>query len=94
MYSDNPQLLADRSINPKLSDVYNLFNKWRKSNLGVCTGKELFTELEKRIFNYSDDLGGHASVQRFCKTEKKGAAQPLILAKCMYPINVSGSSTG
>ncbi len=27
MFSDNPQLLADRNINPKLSDVYNLFNK-------------------------------------------------------------------
>ena len=37
MYSDNPQLIADRSINPKLSDVYNLFNKWRKNNLGVRT---------------------------------------------------------
>ena len=44
MYSDTPQLIADRNINPKLSDVYNLFNKWRKNNLGECTGKELFTE--------------------------------------------------
>lgn len=85
MYSDNPQLLADRNINPKLSDVYNLFNKWRKDNLGVRTGKELFTELEKRINIYNDEhrcLGGQASIQRFCKTEVKGDSQPLILAIC------------
>ena len=30
MYTESPQLLADRNINPKTSDVYNLFNKWRK----------------------------------------------------------------
>ncbi len=47
MYCDNPHLLADRNANHKLSDVYNLFNKWRKANLGVRTGKELFVELEK-----------------------------------------------
>ena len=40
MYQHDPQLLADRNINPKTSDVYNLFNKWRKNNLGVRTGKE------------------------------------------------------
>ena len=36
IYKDT-QLLADRHINPKISDVYKLFNKWRKSNLGVRT---------------------------------------------------------
>ena len=36
MYKDKPQLLADRNINPKISDVYNIF-------------KELFIELEKRV---------------------------------------------
>ena len=51
MYQHDPQLLADRNINPKISDVYNLFNKWRKNNLGVRTGKELFAELEERINN-------------------------------------------
>ena len=45
MYTD-PHVLADRHENPKVSDVFNLFNKWRKSNLGVRAGKELFTALE------------------------------------------------
>ena len=35
MYKDKPQLLADRNINPKISDVYNIFNKWRKDNIDV-----------------------------------------------------------
>ena len=51
-YKDT-QLLADRHINPKISDVYNLFNKWRKSNLGVRTGKQMFTELEHRANIYT-----------------------------------------
>ena len=54
MFLDNPHLLADRNINPKISDVYNLFNKWRKTNLGERTGKQLFTDLEKRIHTYND----------------------------------------
>ena len=49
MYQHDPQLLADRNINPKTSDVYNRFNKWRKNNLGVRTVKELFTELNKYV---------------------------------------------
>ena len=86
------QLLADRHINPKISDVYNLFNKWRKSNLGVRTGKQLFTELEHRINIYNDSnnhTGGKAIIHRFCKGSKvkdtadnKEAEQPLILAIC------------
>ena len=52
-YKDT-QLLADRHINPKISDVYNLFNKWRKPNLGVRTGKQIFTELEHRASIYND----------------------------------------
>ena len=47
MFLDKPHLLADRNINPKISDVYNLFNKWRKTNLGERTGKQLFTDIEK-----------------------------------------------
>jgi len=36
LYSDETDLIADRSSNPKISDVYNLFNKWRrKCNIGV-----------------------------------------------------------
>ena len=66
MYQHDPQLLADRNINPKTNDVYNLFNKWRNNNLGVRTGKELFAELEERINEYNEsnkDIGGKASVQ-------------------------------
>ena len=90
-YKDT-QLLADRHVNPKISDVYNLFNKWRKSNLGVRTGKQLFTELEQRINIYNDSndhIGGKAIVHRFCKGSKVKDAvdneefeQPLILAIC------------
>ena len=83
---DNPHLLADRNINPKISDVYNLFNKWRKTNLGERTGKQLFTDLEQRIHAYNDlhkDNGGRAVVHRFCKDiDKNGDDQPLILAIC------------
>ena len=82
MFLDNPHLLADRNINPKISDVYNLFNKWRKTNLGERTGKELFTVLEKRIHTYNDlhrESGGRAVVHRFCKdSDKNGDKQPLI----------------
>ena len=83
MFLDNPHLLADRSINPKLSDVYNLFNKWRKTNLRECTGKQLFIHLERRIHAYNDlhkENGGKAVVHRFCRdNDKNGDEQPLIL---------------
>ena len=86
------KLLADRNVNPKISDIYNLFNKWRKSNLGVRTGKELFIELERRIHVYNDtynSMGGKAIIHKFYKGSKvKGHSdieeveQPLILAIC------------
>ena len=85
MYTYNPQLLADRNINPKISDVYNIFNKWRQDHLGMRTGKELFIELEKRVNIYNEknkDIDGKASIQRFCKSEGKCDDQPLILAIC------------
>ena len=81
-------------MNPKISDVYNLFNKWRKFNLGVRTGKQLFTELEWRINAYNDahkNMGGKAIIQRFCKgsnlkvkadCDNGHVEQPLILAIC------------
>ena len=52
-YMDEPNLLADRDVNPQIRLVmfYNLFNKGRESNLGVRTGKQLFTELERRVAN-------------------------------------------
>ena len=90
-YSDDPQMLADRNVNPKVSDVYNLFNKWRKCNLGVRSGEQLFTELERRVAVYNDsyrEQGGNASIQRYCKASLKTSSdgkeedQPLILAIC------------
>ena len=47
-----------------------MFNKWRKSNLGVRTGKQLFTELEQRVNDAHRHTGGKAIVQRFCKGSK------------------------
>ena len=73
MYTD-PHVLADRHENPKVSDVFNLFNKWRKSNLGVRAGKELFTALEERVIAYNEsnsEHGGKAVLQRFIKGENK-----------------------
>ncbi len=91
-YMDDHKLLANRNVNPKVSDVYNLFNKWRKSNIGVRTGKQLFTELEWSVNAYNNahrHIGGKAIVQRFCKGSKaKGdcdnedVEQALILAIC------------
>ena len=44
--------------------------KWRKCNLGVRSGKQLFTELEKRIIVYNDthsNAGGKASIVKVVK---------------------------
>ncbi len=83
MYSDKPDLIADRNCNPKVSDVYNLFNKWRKCNIGVRTGKYLFAELEKCVAVYNEeynDIGGKAFIQRY--SDCNGKEEPLILAVC------------
>ena len=82
---ENPHVLADRSINPKVSDVYNMFNKWRKCNLGTRTGNDLFEELEKRVNIYNEEhkeCGGRALLKRFCKGKSGSCDQPLILAIC------------
>ena len=53
--------------------------------MGLRTGKELFTELEKRVNIYNEknkDLNGKASVQFFCKTDGSEDDQPLVLAIC------------
>ena len=84
MYTD-PHILADRHENPKVSDVFNLFNKWRKCNLGVKSGKELYTTLEGKLIAYNEAnarFGGKAVLQRFTKGETKEVEQPLILAIC------------
>ncbi len=77
-------MYSDRNSNPKVSDVHNLFNKWRKCNVGVRTGKQLFMELEKRINAYNDAnnvIGGKAIVQRYHKS-KGEQEEPLVLAIC------------
>ena len=51
---ETPQALADKSINPKVSDVYNIFNVWRKTNLGAENGKYVFEELERRVAIYNE----------------------------------------
>ena len=87
-YTEETNILADRSRNPKVSDVYNLFHKWRKSNLGVRSGKQSFTELERRVHIYNDangDIGGKAIIQKYCKgrsNDDEGVGQLLILAIC------------
>ena len=86
---DNPHVLADRSLNPKISDVYNLFNKWRKTNLGKRTGLDLFEQLEKCVAIYNEENktnGGKALLKRYtsvkCKGKEDHKDQPLILAIC------------
>ena len=81
MNSDETDLIADRSSNPKLSDVYNLFNKLRKCNIGARTGKYLFEEQEKSVNSYNEDLngvGGKTLLQQYCNYN--GTEEPLILA--------------
>ena len=77
---ETPQALADRSINPKVSEVYNIFNVWRKTNLGAKNGKYVFEELERRVAIYNDDnksTGGKAVVKRFSKGKEGSPDQPL-----------------
>ena len=57
MFLDNPHLTADRNINPKINYVHNLFNLWRKTNLGECTEKPLFTDLEKEFIHVMICIG-------------------------------------
>ena len=57
------------------------------TNLGVRTGKQLFSELEQRINIYNDhntETGGKAIIHRFCNGSKlnEEGKQPLILAIC------------
>ena len=78
---DNPQALVDRNINPKVSDVYNV---WWKTNLGARNGKDVYEELERQVAMYNDDnnsTGGKAVVKKFSKSEV-GSDQPLVLAMC------------
>ena len=60
------QKSPNRSRNPKVSDVNNLFNKWGKSHLGDRSGKQLFTELERRVNIYNDAYGGVGRKARYC----------------------------
>ena len=77
-------ILADRSLNPKCKDVYNLFSKWRKENLGVKDGKETYEQLEQVVREYNDQNsrdGGQAVIKCYIK-HPDGSEDPLILAIC------------
>ena len=67
---ETPCALADRSLNPKHKDVYNLFSKWRKENLGVKDGREMYEQLEQIVRGYNDQYsrdGGQAVIKRYTK---------------------------
>ncbi len=77
-------ILADRYINPKRKDIYNLFSTWRKENLGIKDGSEMYQELEARIMQYNEqhkEVGGKATITRYHK-HKDGTEQPLVMAIC------------
>ena len=79
---ENPQALADRNINPKVSDVYNILIVWRKTNLEARNRKDVFEELERQVAIYNDDnksTGGKAVTKKFSKSED-GSDEPLVLA--------------
>ena len=81
---ETPCALADRSLNPKRKDVYNLFSKWRKENLGVKDGREMYEQLEQIVRGYNDQYsrdGGQAVIKRYTK-HPDGSEDPLILALC------------
>ena len=73
---DDPKLLAGRNVNPKVSDVYNLF---RISHLGVRTGKKLFTELECRICVYNDVHNGKQFYRGSVKIIKQKGNMKVIM---------------
>ena len=92
MLLDNPHLLADRNVNPKLSGVQSC--KWRKTKLGERTGKQLFTELEKRIHAYNNlhkGNVGEAVVDRFCKDSDENGDEhwPYVPLSWLEYVNTS-----
>ena len=86
--------LADRSINPQLSDVAHLFQQWRQHQLGPANGDGMFEKLEAEVENYNKQnsyKGAKVYVQRFTKItedwdrnldESGHSSQPLVLAIC------------
>ncbi len=63
--------------------MFILFNKWKKCNVRVPTGKCLFAELEKSVAVYNEeynDIGRKVFIQRYSKCS--GKEEPLILAVC------------
>lgn len=65
------------------------FITYLKCNIGVRTGKQLFTTLEKCIYAYNDansESGGKAVVQRYFKSKGDNGEitqeEPLVLAIC------------
>ena len=65
--SESTETVADRATNLKVKDVYNMYQRWVKQNLGARNGKEMFEELEKRVARYNKEnkcLGGEALIKR------------------------------
>ena len=82
-------ILADRSLNPKRKDVYNLFSKWRKENLGIKDGKEMYEQLEQVVRKYNDQNsrdGGQAVVKHYTK-HPDGSEDPFICTPLMSRVH-------
>ena len=61
-------LLADRALNPTKSDVYRLYDEWRRNELGPDDGKPLFDKLREEIEIYNSKFcaaSGIAKLQCF-----------------------------
>ena len=72
--------IADRAINPSLSDVNHLFQNWREMEMGPPDGKELFERLELEVVQYNEMHAIHGGQALLQKYEKD--SQALILAIC------------
>ena len=65
---DGQLCLADRNINPTKSDFSQLFDEWRKQDMGSDNGKAMFDQLEAEISAYNvanSSTGGRAIMQVF-----------------------------
>ena len=81
MHSGSDQYHSIICLRFRSISLYNMFNKWRKCNLGTRTGNDLLEELEKRVNIYIEEhkeCGGRALLKRFCKGKSGSCDQPLI----------------
>ena len=60
--------LADRAINPTVSDYSRLYDKWRIEEMGAENGPNMFSQLEAEIERYNTSnlhKGGRAKLQQY-----------------------------